>query len=206
MILNLKEYIKRIFLSDHKSKLRKKIKLGFISVEKNSNIENLNVDIRHPNEVKSFVQIGENCILNGTFVLETTEAKISVGNNTFIGGGLFVSAFEIIIGSDVMFSWGCTVMDNDAHSLFWEHRKNDVKDWKRGIDEKQIGKHKDWNNVNMSKVEVKDKAWIGFNTIILKGVTIGEGAIVAAGSVVTKDVSPYTVVAGNPAVFIKTIN
>jgi acetyltransferase-like isoleucine patch superfamily enzyme len=47
--------------------------------------------------------------------------------------------------------------------------------------------------------------WIGFNSIILKGVTIGEGAVIAAGSVVTKDVSPYTIVGGNPAKFLKKI-
>ena len=41
--------------------------------------------------------------------------------------------------------------------------------------------------------------WIGFNAIVLKGVTIGEGAIVGAGAVVTKDVPAYTIVAGNPA-------
>jgi acetyltransferase-like isoleucine patch superfamily enzyme len=48
-------------------------------------------------------------------------------------------------------------------------------------------------------VKIEDKAWIGFNASILKGVTIGEGVVVAAGSVVTKSVPAWTVVAGNPA-------
>jgi len=48
-------------------------------------------------------------------------------------------------------------------------------------------------------VRIGDRAWIGFRAIILPGVTIGEGAVVGAGSVVTKDVEPYTIVAGNPA-------
>ena len=52
-------------------------------------------------------------------------------------------------------------------------------------------------------ITIKDKAWIGFDCIVLKGVTIGEGAVVAAGSVVTKDVPDYAVVAGNPAVIVK---
>ena len=49
------------------------------------------------------------------------------------------------------------------------------------------------------------KAWIGTGVKVLKGVTIGEGAIVAAGAVVTKDVEPWTMVGGNPAVVIKKL-
>lgn len=49
---------------------------------------------------------------------------------------------------------------------------------------------------------IEDEVWIGCNAIILSGITIGKGAIVAAGSVVTKDVKPYTIVGGNPAKFI----
>ena len=54
-------------------------------------------------------------------------------------------------------------------------------------------------------IVIEDKAWIGINSTILPGVRIGYGAIVGAGSVVTKDVSPMTIVAGNPAKFIKKI-
>lgn len=50
-----------------------------------------------------------------------------------------------------------------------------------------------------SRTIVEDDVWIGFGAIVLSGVRIGRGAIVAAGSVVTRDVSPYTIVAGNPA-------
>lgn len=53
------------------------------------------------------------------------------------------------------------------------------------------------------KIKVKDDVWIGLDTIILSGVTINQGAIVAAGSVVTKDVPPYSIVGGNPAKIIK---
>jgi chloramphenicol O-acetyltransferase type B len=53
---------------------------------------------------------------------------------------------------------------------------------------------------------IQDDAWIGAGSIILPGVTIGEGAVVAAGSVVTKDVPSYTVVAGVPARPIKRID
>jgi acetyltransferase-like isoleucine patch superfamily enzyme len=88
-----------------------------------------------------------------------------------------------------MFSWDITVLDTNAHSLLWNERKQDVIDWKKGA------AFKDWSVVQHEKVVVKNKAWIGFNSILLKGVTIGEGAVVAAGSVVVKTwkISPLLV-------------
>lgn len=54
-------------------------------------------------------------------------------------------------------------------------------------------------------VRIEDDCWIGAGAIILNGVTIGKGSVVGAGAVVTKDVAPYTIVAGNPARKIKDI-
>jgi acetyltransferase-like isoleucine patch superfamily enzyme len=52
-------------------------------------------------------------------------------------------------------------------------------------------------------ITIGSRAWIGSRAMILKGVTIGEGAVVAAGSVVTQDVAPFTIVAGNPARYVR---
>lgn len=142
--------------------------------------------------------IGDGSIFQGTIAADRPEAVISIGSNTFVGGSLLVSACRIEIGDDVLMSWGCTVVDHDSHPLRWDERKTDVNDT-------LIGKPKDWSNVTIRPVSIGNKAWIGFNVIILKGVTIGEGAIIAAGSVVTKDVAPYTIVAGNPARFIRAV-
>ena len=149
--------------------------------------------------------IGENSNIQGNFIIESEKGLITIGDRTFIGGGTFICTKKIEIGNDVMFSWGCTVVDNNSHSSKWSERKNDVLDWKKGIDENKIGKYKDWSNVKEQEVIIRDKAWIGFNSIILKGVTIGEGSIVGAGSVVTKDVPDWTIVAGNPAKIIRQI-
>ena len=170
-----------------------------------SAVEGVSLVLRKPAFGKKYLKIGNDSLISGNFIFEKESGEITIGNNTFIGGGTFISIEKIEIGDDVMFSWGCTVVDNNSHSLDWEHRKNDVKDWKKGIDENAVGKYKDWQYVTKSKVTVKDKAWIGFNSIILKGVTIGEGAIVGAGSVVTKDVPDWAVVAGNPAKIIKYV-
>ena len=166
----------------------------------------VNIEFKARNSFdKVYIEVGNDSLISGSYVFENNEGKIKIGDRTFIGGGNFICINLIDIGNDVMISWGCTFVDNNSHSLIWNERKNDVLDWKKGIDENKIGFYKNWSTVKKADIIVKDKAWIGFNSIILKGVTIGEGAIIGAGSVVTKDVPDWTVVAGNPAKEIKKI-
>jgi acetyltransferase-like isoleucine patch superfamily enzyme len=144
----------------------------------------------------AILQIGDGTIFEARISADRPEAAVYIGKNTFVGNSHLVCAERIEIGNDVLVSWGCTIVDHNSHSISWDKRKSDVKDT-------HIGK-KNWRNVDVRPTAIRDKAWIGFNTIILKGVVIGEGAVVAAGSVVTKSVDPYTVVGGNPAKFIKS--
>lgn len=169
----------------------------------NSKLDNVRIDVRRPKESLKNLIIGDNCLISGNYFFELDGAVINIGNETFIGSSTFVCSSKISIGNQVLISWGCTIMDNNAHSLVFEERRNDVHDWKRSLEEGEVGKYKDWSNVAKGEIIIKDKSWIGFNVIILKGVTIGEGAVVAAGSVVTKDVPDYAVVAGNPATVLK---
>jgi acetyltransferase-like isoleucine patch superfamily enzyme len=150
-----------------------------------------------------YLKIGDNAVIAGTFVFERENAIIEIGSDTFIGGGLFIASERIFIGNDVMFSWGCTVSDTDAHSIKWEERKNDVKEWKRGIDEGKEGAYKNWDKVNTKAVVIGHKCWIGFNSIILKGVTLSVECVVGAGSVVTRSFEKGSIIAGNPASIIK---
>lgn len=175
----------------------------YIQQSANTKLDGIRIDVRHPKANFKNLIIGDNSLISGNYFFECEDAQIEIGNDTFIGNSTFVCATKIIIGSQVLISWGCTIMDNNAHSLIFEERKNDVHDWKRSIEEGTIGKYKDWSNVSKGTITIKNKAWIGFNVIILKGVTIGEGAVIAAGSVITKDVPDYAVVAGNPAVVLK---
>lgn len=169
----------------------------------NTLLDGININIRKPIQEFKNLKIGNNSLISGNYYFEISSAEIEIGSNTFIGNSTFVCAKKIIVGNNVLISWGCTFMDNNAHSLIYEERKNDVSDWKRSIEEGDTGKYKNWVNVHKETITIKDKAWIGFNVILLKGVTIGKGAVVAAGSVVTKDVPDYAVVAGNPAQIIK---
>lgn len=145
------------------------------------------------------LEIGEGSIVEGSVVSERDGACIIIGKNTFIGGSLIASATKIEIGDDVLISWGCNIVDHNSHPIGWQQRKNDVRDWYMG------SAHKDWSHVLMKPVRIGDKAWLGLRVIILKGVEIGEGAVVAAGSVVTKDVPSWTIAAGNPAKVIREI-
>ena len=125
----------------------------------------------------------------------------------YIGDSTLIARCPIVIGNDVMISWGCTLYTHNAHSLDWRERAKDVArtnaDYRAGRD---FLASKNWEVVRAEPITVCDKAWIGMNAIILRGVTIGEGAIVGAGAVVTHDVPPWTVVAGNPAQVVKHLS
>lgn len=110
---------------------------------------------------------------------------ISLGDGTFIGSGCEFNAIQgISIGANCLIASGCRFVDHD-----------------HGIRAGQIMKLQDEIS---SPIHIGADVWIGANSIVLKGVSIGDGAIVAAGSVVTKSVEPYTIVAGVPAKFIKS--
>lgn len=141
--------------------------------------------------------VGQDCILNTKISFDRSNAAFNCGDRCYIGFSNIVIADHVSLGDDVVISWGVTIVDHNSHALMWNDRANDILDWGKGT--------KDWSNVVIAPVNIKNKAWIGFNAIILKGVTIGEGAIVAAGAVVTKDVPAYSIVAGNPAKVIRNL-
>lgn len=161
-------------------------------------------DIRKQSEKKR-IHIGKDSMIGCSFIFESDQGNIRIGERTYIGGGTtLISRSSIEIGNDVTMAWGIYVYDHNSHSLDWRERANDISqqndDYRKG---RNFIDNKNWDVVKTAPIKICDKAWIGFNAIILKGVTIGEGAIVAAGSVVTKDVPAWSVVAGNPATVVK---
>lgn len=118
-----------------------------------------------------------------------TYSTVSIGEHSYVGAdAIFQSAHgEIEIGNHVMFGPGVHIHGGD-------HPMHVV-----GVYMDTVGKVGGGDGV----VRICDDVWVGARSIILKKVTIGEGAVVAAGSVVTKDVPPYSVVAGVPARVIK---
>lgn len=153
------------------------------------------------------VTIGEKTMIGCSFIFESDQGEINIGRSTFINGNTqLISRSSIFIGNNVTIAWGCTIYDHNSHSLDYIERQKDIE--RQLIDHKNNRDFiysKDWSVVKSRPIMIEDNSWIGFNCIILGGVTIGEGAIVGAGSVVRESVEPWTVVAGNPAVVVKRL-
>jgi acetyltransferase-like isoleucine patch superfamily enzyme len=145
------------------------------------------------------ITIGCQCLIQGQLVVERDESILDIGDNVLVGGGTVIDcALSIAIERDVLISYQCVIADSDNHSIYPEQRVGDLALWMNG------GQN-NWHLAEMAPIRICEGAWIGARSIILKGVTIGAGAVVGMGSVVTKDVPARTVVGGNPARVIREI-
>lgn len=141
------------------------------------------------------VVLGKSTWLAGELLVYAHAGRIEIGDHCYIGEGAKVwSLSQVKIGNRVFLSHGVNVHDNDAHSLSAGERHRHFRE------RVEIGVASFVENVSAADIEICDDVWIGFNCTVLKGVRIGQGSVVGACSMVTHDVAPYTVVAGNPAV------
>lgn len=149
----------------------------------------------------SHLIVGDHCFLRGDILLETPEARCTIGDHCFLGEHSQIWAKEsVTIGSFVLIAHMVDIHDNDSHSLQWHDRREDA------LDLFERGKEVDWSKITSAPVVIEDDVWIGMKSCIMKGVRIGRGAVVAAGSIVTRDVAPFTLVAGNPAREVKKLD
>ncbi|MDR0606481.1 MAG: acyltransferase [Bacteroidales bacterium] len=152
------------------------------------------------------VFIGNDCMLDCKIIFESAEGYVSIGDRVFIGSSTIICRNNIVFENDIFVAWGTYFYDHDSHSLDYQERQKDLI---RQLEDYRANRNfiesKDWSVVNSQPIKICSHAWIGMNCIILKGVTIGEGAIVGAGSIVTHNVPAWTVVAGNPAKVVKKI-
>ena len=141
---------------------------------------------------KESITIDSGTRLMGDLFLFDSGGSISIGKDCFIGPlSKIWSAGNIKIGDRVLIAHNVNIHDNISHPIDARERHKEFVDFiKSGIHS-----HTDLKAKN---IIIEDDVWIGFNCIVLKGVTIGRGAIIGAGSVVTKDVAPWTVNVGNP--------
>ncbi|MFT6841271.1 MAG: acetyltransferase-like isoleucine patch superfamily enzyme [Psychroserpens sp.] len=188
-----------LMIQFEKNKIDNKMKL--ISIGLNSKIYS-ETHISNMQNNKSKIRVGENSHIRGSLQVFAQGGEISVGNYCYIGENSKIwSAENIQIGDQVLISHNVNIHDNISHPLTSDFRH---KDYKRilGLENHDL---KDFD-LRPKRVVIKDKAWIGFNAVILKGVVIGEGAIIGAGCFVTEDVPDYAVIVGNPPKIIKYTN
>jgi acetyltransferase-like isoleucine patch superfamily enzyme len=126
------------------------------------------------------------------------KGSCSVGDFTLLNGALIMAEERIEIGSHCLISWNVGIADSDFHPIAPAQRLIDTKALAPFYKDRPARPP-----LRTSPVIIKDNVWIGMGAVILKGVTIGENSVVAAGAIVTKDVPPNVVVAGNTAVVVK---
>ena len=128
---------------------------------------------------------------NGCKIAVQKGAKLIIGEHSGMTNTIIQCHEEIIIGNHVNIGAGCMIMDSNFHSTDWRDR---------------LDRRKDIENHRNAPIKIGDVVFIGARSIICKGVTIGDHAMIAAGSVVVSDVPANEVWGGNPAKFIKKTN
>jgi acetyltransferase-like isoleucine patch superfamily enzyme len=146
------------------------------------------------------ITLGEKVICRGLLRVEQFgDGRIDIGDNVYIGDDCLVSCAQSVrIGRHTLLAHGVHIFDNDTHPLDWQQRAADVQAILRGKPQQKPP-------IPSAPVEIGEHAWIGFNSVIMKGVTIGARSVVAAASVITRDVPPDTLVAGNPPRVIRSL-
>ena len=149
------------------------------------------------------ITIGDNTWIAATVNMfpHNANCELIIGDDCYLGdqSRLWV-AKKITIGNRVLIAHNVNIFDTTTHPI-----DKNIRYQHETVVKTQGMPREKYDTIHEACVEIGDDVWIGCNSIILKGVTIGEGAIVCAGSTVVRDVPPNTMVAGNPAREIKRL-
>ena len=148
---------------------------------------------RFHSQQKEALVIGAQCTMDGVHFDLGKEGRMSVGDYCYFTNGVLLCELEIRIGNYVVIGWNTTIADTDFHPLAPAERIADA------LACSPLGKGRSRPFILKKPVVIEDDVWIGPNVTILKGVRIGTGAFIEAGSLITRDVPPRTRMLGNPA-------
>lgn len=137
--------------------------------------------------------IGSQATLEGVHFAVGREGRIKIGDYCYFTNTVLLCELELIIGNYVMIGWNTTIADTDFHPLDPAERIADA------IACSPLAEGRPRPEIARRAVVIEDDVWIGPSATILKGVRIGQGAFVEAGSLVTRDVAAGVRVMGNPA-------
>jgi acetyltransferase-like isoleucine patch superfamily enzyme len=159
----------------------------------------LSLDARLVNlDERNKVTIRSKAIVRGILKNER-DSRIDVGPGVYIGDGVIISAAaEVFIGAYTMLAHGVQIFDNNTHPVDAAERVRHLR---------MIVGEEPTRPVTIGKaaIHIGQRCWIGMNSLVLKGVTIGDEAIIGAGSVVVNDIPKAVVAVGNPARVIRSL-
>src|SRR6185369_13908315 len=136
--------------------------------------------------------IGDNTTMDGVHFAIGREGRVRIGSHCYFTNVILLCELEMRIGNYVVIGWNATIADTDFHPLGPAERIADA------IACSPLGQGRPRPEVPKRPVTIEDDVWIGPNATILKGVRIGKGTFIEAGSLVTRDVPPGARGLGNP--------
>jgi acetyltransferase-like isoleucine patch superfamily enzyme len=148
---------------------------------------------RFRSRVNPALTIGSNATMDGVQFSVGTEGRVEIGEFCYFTSAVLLCELELVIGSYVVLGWNTTIVDADCHPVDPVERIADA------IACSPLGLNRARPAFAQRAITIESDVWIGPNATILKGVRIGQGAIVEPGSLVTHDVPPFVRVMGNPA-------
>jgi acetyltransferase-like isoleucine patch superfamily enzyme len=153
----------------------------------------------NPQGKRENINIGAYSNVRGELLLYGHGGKIIIGEYCYIGEGTRIwSSGNIQVGNRVLISHNVNIHDSNSHPLNSKERHEHFLEIIFNGHPKQLF-------LNEKDVVIKDDVWIGFNSSVLKGVTIGSNSVIASCSTIIKSVDSNTMVGGNPATILKKI-
>lgn len=204
--LHLPRFVRKQFYLRY-NRLCIKLCIGWNNLGKRAMVFNhIYLDIHPDSKVKigdDFTFTSGECInplcrnQRGCIVAERPNSIIEIGHHVGMSSPCLWAKERITIGNYVKIGGDCIFMDSDAHNLDWRIRNSQVMF--------SPMESLDIHTCKCAPIVIEDHVLIGARSIILKGVTIGHGSVIGAGSVVVRDIPANCIAAGNPCVVIKML-